>query len=134
MTPTITRTAPVFRIFDEALARAHYVDWLGFTWNGDYRSDPEAPLYAFLQLGALHLHLSAHYGDATPGSTAIAHVNDIRSWHACLPHNPRMRPGLAPQPWGLEVATLDPFGNRLIFLQQGEAGRPVTPDVMAPHS
>ena len=27
----VTETAPIFRIFDEAVARRFYVEWLGFT-------------------------------------------------------------------------------------------------------
>lgn len=122
MTPKITRTAPIFRIFDVGLARAHYVDWLGFKWNGEHRFGPDYPLYAFLQLGDLHLHLSEHYGDSTPGSAVMAHIHDIAAWHANLPFNPRMRPGIVKQPWGQEVTTIDPFGNRLIFLEQSTNG------------
>ncbi len=29
VTPTVTRTAPIFRSFDETKARAFYIDWLG---------------------------------------------------------------------------------------------------------
>lgn len=113
-----TRTAPVFRSFDEAKARAFYVDWLGFAWQGEHRFHPGAPLYAFLQLGAFHLHLSEHHGDATPGSVACVYVEGLRDWHATLPDNPNMRPGLDLLPWGLQMEVIDPFGNRLRFLDQ----------------
>ncbi|QFT93616.1 Glyoxalase-like domain protein [Roseovarius sp. THAF9] len=120
MTPQITRTAPVFRSFDEARARAFYVDWLGFDWTGEVRVFPGAAVYAFLRLGDFHLHLTEHHGDATPGSTAMVHVDNLRDWHATLPHNPNMRPGLEPLPWGLQMEVTDPFGNRLRFLDQGD--------------
>lgn len=120
MTPTVTRTAPIFRSFDETKARAFYIDWLGFTWEGEHRFDPGAPLYAFLRLGEFHLHLSEHHGDATPGSTAMAYLDGLRDWHASLPHNPNMRPGLETLPWGLQMQVTDPFGNRLRFLDQSE--------------
>ena len=118
MSLTVTRTAPVFRSFDEGLARAFYVDWLGFAWEGEHRFEPGMPLYAFLRFGDFHLHLSEHHGDATPGSTALLFVSGLRAYHAALPPNPNMRPGLQPQPWGLEMTVTDPFGNRLRFLDQ----------------
>ena len=43
MTPEVTRSAPVFRSFDEAKAREFYVDWLGFDWTGEHRFHPGAP-------------------------------------------------------------------------------------------
>ena len=30
---------------------------------------------------------------------------------------PYARPGIETEPWGLEVAVLDPFANRLVFHQ-----------------
>lgn len=121
MSLQITRTAPVFRSFDETKAREFYVDWLGFTWVGEYRADARAPLYAFLRLGAFHLHLSEHHGDATPGSTVMVHVDGLRDWHKSLLPNPNMRPEVEALPWGLQMQVTDPFGNRLRFLEQGDA-------------
>ncbi|GAA4230143.1 hypothetical protein GGQ68_001711 [Sagittula marina] len=120
MTLRVSHSAPVFRSFDAALARAFYVDWLQFDWEGEHRFHPGAPLYAFLRLGTFHLHLSEHHGDATPGSTALVYVEGLRAFHAALPENPNMRPGLDLQPWGLEMSVTDPFGNRLRFLDQKE--------------
>lgn len=118
MIPQVTRSAPVFRSFDEAKAREFYLDWLGFTWVGEHRFDADAPLYAFLRLGEFHLHLSEHHGDATPGSSVMVHVDNLRAWHASLPPYANMRPGLDPLPWGLQMRVWDPFGNRLNFLDQ----------------
>lgn len=118
MTPNVTRTAPVFRSFDEAKARGFYVDWLGFSWTGEHRHAPGAPLYAFLRLNDFYLHLSEHHGDATPGSAAMVHVDNLRDWHASLPPYPNMKPGLVALPWGLQMQVIDPFGNRLNFLDQ----------------
>lgn len=118
MIPNITRSAPIFRSFDAAKAREFYVGWLGFTWVGEHRHAPGLPLYAFLKLGAFHLHLSEHHGDATPGSTVTVYLDNLRDWHAALPSYPNMCPGLRAQPWGLEMEVWDPFGNRLRFLDQ----------------
>jgi uncharacterized glyoxalase superfamily protein PhnB len=122
MTPRVTRTAPVFRSFDETKAREFYVGWLGFEWTGEVRFFADAPLYAFLRLGDFHIHLSEHHGDATPGSTVMVHVGNLRDWHATLPAYPNMRPEPELQPWGLQMEVVDPFGNRLRFLDQA-AGR-----------
>ena len=108
----------MFRSFDEAKARAFYVDWLGFEWTGEHRFHAGAPLYAFLTLGSFHLHLSEHHGDATPGSTAIVYVKNLAEWHRALPPYPNMRPGLETLPWGVEMVVTDPFGNRLRFLEK----------------
>lgn len=118
MTPDVTRSAPVFRSFDEAKARGFYVDWLGFEWTGEHRFHAGVPLYAFLRLGAFHLHLSEHHGDATPGSTAIVYVERLEEWHQRLAPYPNMRTGLEALPWGIEMVVTDPFGNRLRFLEQ----------------
>lgn len=121
MSLAVTRTAPIFRSFDEQKACAFYIDWLGFTWEGEHRFHPGAPLYAFLRLGDFHLHLSEHHGDATPGSAAMAYVTGLAAWHAALPANPNMRPGLERMDWGQQVTVIDPFGNRLLFLEPAGA-------------
>lgn len=119
----VTQTAPIFRSFDEAKAREFYVGWLGFTWEGEHRFNASAPLYAFLRLGEFHLHLSEHHGDATPGSTAMVYVCGLRDWHSALPRYPNSRPGLETLPWGLQMQVVDPFGNRLRFLDQADIPR-----------
>ena len=97
------------------------MDWLGFEWTGEHRFHADAPLYAFLRLGAFYLHLSEHHGDATPGSTAIVYVQGLAEWYQSLPPYPNMRPGLEMLPWGIEMIVTDPFGNRLRFLEQSES-------------
>jgi hypothetical protein len=121
MTPEVTRSVPIFRSFDETKARGFYVDWLGFEWAGEHRFHAGAPLYVFLRLGAFHLHLSEHHGDATPGSTAIVYVEGLAKWHQSLPPYPNMNPGLETLPWGVEMVVTDPFGNRLRLLEQSDS-------------
>lgn len=60
---------PIFRSFDEIKAREFYLDFLGFEILFEHRFDPEAPLYLGLKLGDCELHVSEHFGDATPGSS-----------------------------------------------------------------
>ncbi|QDL94186.1 VOC family protein (plasmid) [Paroceanicella profunda] len=114
---------PVLRIFDEALARAFYLDWLGFRLDWEHRFEPDLPLYAQVSRGALRLHLSGHHGDASPGATVFVPVEGLAELHAELtarPH-PGQRPGIATRDWGLEMTVTDPFSNRLRFTEQRSA-------------
>lgn len=107
---------PILRIFDEALARAFYAEWLGFTWDWEHRFAPGMPLYAQVSLGAVALHLSMHHGDATPGSAVRLRCQDLDALLATLAPREWARPAIERMPWGERAMTLtDPFGNRLIF-------------------
>jgi catechol 2,3-dioxygenase-like lactoylglutathione lyase family enzyme len=117
--PRFTETCPILRIFDEAKARAFYLDWLGFTLDWEHRFAPDMPLYAQISRAGLVLHLSMHHGDATPGSCVFVRMTNIRSFHAEITarHNPMMRPGLESLDWGLQVEVTDPFMNRIRFCE-----------------
>ena len=109
---------PIWRSFDEALARAFYLDFLGFEVTFEHRFDPDAPLYMGVRLGACELHLSEHFGDASPGGTMRIEVEDVHA--LCADLNAKKyrnaRPGVQIQPWGMDDMTIsDPFGNKLIF-------------------
>ena len=65
----LRRTTPILRSFDEAKARAFYLDFLGFKVVFEHRFHAGAPLYMGIARGDCHLHLSEHHGDATPGSS-----------------------------------------------------------------
>ncbi|ETX28825.1 glyoxalase superfamily protein [Roseivivax isoporae] len=112
-------TAPVFRIFDEAKARAFYIDWLRFEVTFEHRFSPDAPLYMGLARTGLALHLTEHHGDATPGSTAFIRMTGIRAFHREILARPYAanRPALERLPWGLQVEVVDPFGNRIRFCE-----------------
>lgn len=114
------RSIPIVRIFDEAKAREFYVGFLGFTIDWEHRFAPDAPLYMQVSRGDCVLHLSEHYGDASPGAGIRIDTQDLDAFHAELTAKQYKyaRPGINEQPWGREVAVKDPFGNRLIF---GEA-------------
>lgn len=109
---------PILRSFDEAKARAFYVDFLGFDVYFEHRFDPEAPLYMGLCLGECLIHVSEHHGDATPGSAMRIEMPDVDAY--CAELNAKSyqnaRPGVIEQPWGYrDMSITDPFGNRLIF-------------------
>lgn len=110
---------PILRSFDEAAARAFYLDFLGFEAVFTHRFEPGLPLYMGVRRGDCVLHLSEHHGDATPGSAIRIPVPDARA-HAAELRGRRYahaRPGdPKPTPWGsVEFTIVDPAGNRLTF-------------------
>ena len=120
---------PVLRIFDEAKAKEFYVGFLGFAVDWEHRFEDGAPLYMQVSRGACVLHLSEHFGDATPGaglrievSGLGAYLDGLRAanYRHCRPGEARL------QPWGLREITLaDPFGNRITLYEEGGEGEKV---------
>jgi catechol 2,3-dioxygenase-like lactoylglutathione lyase family enzyme len=111
---------PLFRIFDYQLARAFYVDWLGFSIDWEHQFWPAAPRYIQLSRDSVILHLTEHYADCSPGAKASIHLDDVEALHAELSSrpNPHMNPGVSDAPWGARIMEFtDPFGNRLCFNQ-----------------
>jgi uncharacterized glyoxalase superfamily protein PhnB len=116
--PSLGRTTPILRIFDEAKAREFYLDYLGFTVVFEHRFEPQLPLYMGIARGACVLHLSEHHGDASPGASMRIEVSDIDGLHAELADKAyrHSRPAVQAMPWGTRDMTVtDPFGNRLTF-------------------
>ena len=111
---------PIIRIFDEEKALEFYRGYLGFSVDWEHRHTPDLPLYAQLSRDGCLLHLSGHHGDATPGGRSFIRVDGIEALHLELKgrNYPNLNPGLKTQPWGLEVALVDPFGNHLTFCEQ----------------
>lgn len=114
------RAVPTFRIFSLEKAREFYVGFLGCNVDWEHSFEPGTPIYMQVSRGDLVIHLSEHHGDATPGSTVLVHMNGIEELHRELigkqyRHN---RPGLEKRDWGvMQVAVVDPFGNRIVFNQ-----------------
>ena len=109
---------PILRIFDEAKARAFYVDFLGFAVDWEHRFEPGLPLYLQVSQGACVLHLSEHHGDCCPGAALRIEIDDVDAYQAQLmaKNYGYARPGVDDTPWGSrEMAIKDPFGNRLVF-------------------
>ena len=121
---TLGRTTPILRIFDEALARAYYLDYLGFAVVFEHRFGPGMPLYMGVARGACTLHLSEHHGDASPGASMRIEVADLDGLQAELAVRPFRQlpaPAIELMPWGSrDMSIADPFGNRLIFTQGAE--------------
>lgn len=115
---------PILRSFDEARAKAFYLDFLGFELVFEHRFEPGTPLYMGVRKGDCALHLSEHYGDGCPGAALRIPVDDVTGYAAGLRAKEfgNARPG-APQrtPWGsLEITVADPAGNRLTFYTGNE--------------
>ncbi len=109
---------PILRIFDEAKARAHYLDYLGFTVEFEHRFEPGTPIYMGIARGDCRLNLSEHHGDGTPGAYVRVRVDELEAYHAELVAKPYKysRPGFLDTEWKTrEMAIGDGFGNKLIF-------------------
>jgi uncharacterized glyoxalase superfamily protein PhnB len=117
---------PVLRIFDEAIAKKFYLEWLGFQLDWEHRFDGNGPRYLQVSRGQAVLHLSEHFGDCSPHAKVLIRVDDIEAFHRELHSrpNPNMRPGLETQEWGAKTVTvIDPFSNQLVFNQpMGKSG------------
>jgi predicted enzyme related to lactoylglutathione lyase len=113
---------PILRIFSIEKAKEFYIDFLGFTWDWEHRFDDTAPLYAQISRSGMTLHLSEHFGDATPGSGLFVPLEGIDEWHAELTgkNYRHARPGVETVPWGRVLTVSDPFGNRITFCERAE--------------
>lgn len=110
---------PILRSFDEARTKDFYLNYLGFELVFEHRFEAWAPLYMGVKHGDCVLHLSEHYGDATPGAALRIPVDDVATYMAALraKQHGNSRPG-EPQatPWGTRETTIaDPSSNRLTF-------------------
>ncbi len=122
--PQIHAIVPILRSFDEAATRDFYLRFLGFEVTFEHRFEPDAPLYLGVRLGGCELHLSEHYGDATPGSGLRIEMEDVDAFHRVISErgHPNARPGIQDQEWGWrEVTVRDPGGNRLVFCSRIES-------------
>ena len=107
---------PILRIFDEAKAKAFYVDYLGFKIDWEHRYEPGMPLYMQVSRGNCILHLSEHHGDGTPGTKLRMECEDVAAFHKELHSKeyPYLNPGIEKRPWvQKEMCLADPFGNEL---------------------
>lgn len=119
--PTVTfdRPIPILRMFDEAKAREFYLDFLGFSIEFEHRFEADLPLYLGIIRNGLHLHLSEHHGDASPGSTVFIPMQNIELLRDELlaKRYGYGRPEIVEQGWGKVLEVYDPFGNRLRFCE-----------------
>lgn len=114
---------PILRIFDVTKAKEFYLEHLGFSLDWDHRFGEGFPLYAQVSRSGVTLHLSEHYGDATPGSTVYVRVKGLDALHRELVAKGG-KSALEDGPGGTRVLQIwDPFGNRLRFAERGREER-----------
>ena len=114
----LQKNVPVLRMFDVAKAKEFYVGWLGFKVDWEHEFEPRMPVYMSISRDNIQIHLSEHYGDATPGSKVFIVCDEIKKYHEELQSRPYKyyRPALNKTFYGsLEIAVQDPFGNHLSF-------------------
>ncbi|MBJ6110765.1 VOC family protein [Hymenobacter sp. BT523] len=115
---------PILRIFDYDKALEFYLNWLGFRIDWEHRP-AGSPAYLQVTRADITLHLSEHHGDASPGARVfIDDFEHLASFHKQLLAQPYMynRPSLETpfyDPTALEMTVVDPFSNRLIFVERG---------------
>lgn len=115
------RTTPVLRSFDDAAARAFYVDFLGFKVDWEHRFEPKLPLFMQVSRAGIQLWISEHHGDGSPGANVTIEVTGVRELHAELSSKPYgyARPGIEPfVGGGIELTVTDPAGNRITFVER----------------
>ena len=68
---------PILRSFDEQKAKEFYVGFLGFVIDWEHRFEENAPLYMQVSCGECVLHISEHFGDASPGAHCRIAIDDV---------------------------------------------------------
>ncbi|MEH7179329.1 glyoxalase superfamily protein [Neobacillus vireti] len=112
---------PILRIFDVEFAKDFYLNFLGFSIDWEHRYGENFPLYCQVSKGNCILHLSEHFGDASPGTTLRIEVEGIEHFHKTLISKDYKyaKPGLEMADWGdAELRLGDPFGNKLVFYEK----------------
>ena len=113
------QAVPIVRIFDVAKAHEFYLGFLGFSVDWEHRYGDNFPLYTQVSRAGLRLHLSEHSGDASPGGNMVVYMKGTEAFQRELAaKNYRyMKPGLEKVEDRLEVEVIDPFGNRIRFME-----------------
>jgi hypothetical protein len=112
---------PALRIFDAVLAKSFYLQWLGFHLDWEYRSENGGPSIMEVSRDKAVLHLTEHYGDGSPCAKVFLGIDDLDELHQEIMErpNPFMRPGVEAAEWCEKFMTvIDPFGNRLVFVEK----------------
>lgn len=110
---------PIVRIFDVAKAHGFYLGFFGFGVDWEHRFGENMPLYTQVSRGELKLHLSEHAGDASPGCNMVVRTKGLAALHRELDDKKcrYMKPGLERQERRTEMMVIDPFGNRIRFIE-----------------
>ena len=118
MSFSFDQTIPLLRIFDERKGREFYIDYLGFQVDWEHRFEPGHPLYMQVSRAGLTLHLTEHYGDASPGAKLLIWMQGLDHFFQELnaKEYPYSRPAIESTFYGSKcMEVIDPFGNRISF-------------------
>ncbi|QDT30358.1 Glyoxalase-like domain protein [Gimesia panareensis] len=123
----IRSSIPVLRMFDEAKAKAFYLDYLGFEVDWESRFSPTAPLYLQIHLGKAVLHLNGHAQEDAPITEVNIPVLGLQNFCDYLIAKKADYPKPIPvdpryQGRNTDLNLFDPFGNLLVFCSQTTEG------------
>ena len=123
----IRSSTPVSRMFDEAKAKAFYLDYLGFEVHWECRFTPTAPLYMQIRLGGALIHLNGHANEDAPISQVNIPVLGLQNYcdHLIAKGAEYPKPTVVDprfQGRNTDMNIDDPFGNRLVFCSQRTEG------------
>lgn len=116
----LQQAIPILRSFDEAKAKAFYLDFLGFNLDFEHRFSKDLPLYMQVSKDGCVVHISEHHGDCCPGAALRIETSGLDAYQQLLlaKQYGNARPGIETTPWGSRDMTVhDPFGNRLVFTE-----------------
>ena len=119
----IEDTVAVLRMFDVDATKRFYVDYLGCSVDWE-DGGGDGPVYIQVSRDKLHLHLSSHHDDGTPGSVVLVMVRDVDALYAELRERryPFLNPAVEPGPaGGREMQLIDPASNRIRFYERAPA-------------
>ncbi len=123
----IRSAIPVLRMFDEAKAKAFYLDYLGFEVDWECRFTSTAPLYMQIHLGDAIIHLNGHAGEDAPKSQVNIPVRGLETYCQYLVAKGADYPKpsvVDPRSQGrnTDMNIDDPFGNELVVCSQRTEG------------
>jgi hypothetical protein len=116
----MTRVRPVIGVatYDEAIA--HYVDFLGFTVDWEWREAPGRPAIVAISRDGVEMHL-VEGDEHPPNSWFQVHMEDIQTLadelNAKRPGSVEIEGGA---PYVQQILLKDPFGNLIVF-EQGQS-------------
>ena len=113
----IESMVPVFGIGGYAEAKAHYVDWLGFAIDWEWRQAASEPVIMAVSRGAAAFMLN-EYSDPSPGTVTLK-VDDlfalVEEWNSRRPGSAEA--AVEPPYEFPAIYVADPWGNGLHFQQ-----------------
>ena len=119
----IQTAIPVLRMLDEEVAKAFYLDYLGFETDWACRFAPDAPVYMQIRLGTALLHLDGHANNDAPITQVNIQAAGLENYcqHLISKRASYPTPCLEDVRYvgrKTDMNIEDPFGNLLVFCCQ----------------